>query len=170
MNETCTCNALRDWTIAGCNKNIFIEYSTYFCQNWIFCTAYACISYKEGIASIICSYLIRGMWNEIIECVRNREGPQQSFLQCSQPFFCIWIEIRSSPFVLYFDGHTIKPGLAPFVWLGFNFGSKVGPKQIFGLASKVGLVSILASKEMSGLKFENIFFLSNFTFIYIEPP
>ena len=134
-------------------KKYFYRIQYVFCQNWIFCTAYACISYKEGIASIICSYLIRGMWNEIIECVRNR-GPQQSFLQCSQPFFCIWIEIRSSPFVLYFDEHTIKPGLAPFVWLG----------------PKIGLASILASKEMSGLKFENICFLSNFTFIYIEPP
>ena len=46
----------------------------------------------------------------------------------------------------------------PQSWPGFNFGSKVGPKHIFGLASKVGLVSILASKDMFGLKFKNIFF------------
>ena len=39
--------------------------------------------------------------------------------------------------------HTIKPGLAPLAlawpqsWPGPNFGLKVGPNQIFGLASNL---------------------------------
>ena len=70
--------------------------------------------------------------------------------------------------------YKTRPGPICLKWPqscpGLNFDSKVGPKQIFGLASKVGLASILASKEMFVLKFENIFFLSNFRFIFIEHP
>ena len=62
---------------------------------------------------------------------------------------------------------TIKPGLAPFVRTCLKFGSKVGPKQMFGLASKVGPALILTSKVMFGLKLE-IVSLPNFTVIYIE--
>ena len=60
--------------------------------------------------------------------------------------------------------HTIKPGLAPLAWPGLKvdlasiLASKLVLKKKFGLASKVGLASNLASKECQASIFKICFF------------